>query len=243
MCDGAACGSHSHAVPRSLFPLRAKRFESGFLEVICHHHHAKLAVGIERKKPGFREFRNLRRLLEVHDEDCSACSVLRGEVGGFRFHLRENPLHQLSDSAIAHKRVKRLVRYSYVEKHAHGSLLDWVRMDSSRIGASRAGRGCSTNRQRASGGTPRPSRWANSRGNTMRPCGIRTPGISPCLNVDRPYLVRPDVVRMPDQKIVVVSVPDPGRRASTAAPGRAGDRVLILHLHRLGVVRASPVDA
>ena len=62
LCGSVMCLSlagHTHTVPRALFPLRAKRFEPSFLEVIRPHHHAKLTVGIERKKPWLHEFWNL----------------------------------------------------------------------------------------------------------------------------------------------------------------------------------------
>src|SRR4051812_47430191 len=96
------------------------------LNVLHGHHGADLNGGVDRHEERLGDGWNLRRFLEVEDDQSGALAVLSGEVGRLRLELSHHALHGSSPRAIPDRPVRRLGFHLDLEQHPHGALsLDW----------------------------------------------------------------------------------------------------------------------
>jgi len=62
----------------------------GFLQVFKVHGGMELDVGIESQKPRFRHCGDLRRVLQVEEDEPGSLAIVFGKIGCLRFQVGEN---------------------------------------------------------------------------------------------------------------------------------------------------------
>ena len=80
----------------------------GFLQVVKVHSGMQLDVGVEGQKPRFRHGGDLRRILQVEEDEPGSLAIVCGKIGRFRLQISENGFDGLAQAAIADRGIARL---------------------------------------------------------------------------------------------------------------------------------------
>jgi hypothetical protein len=70
----------------------------------------QLDVGIEGQKPRFRHGGDLRRILQVEEDEPGSLAIVSGKIGSFRLQIGENGFDGLGQAAIADRGIARFHR-------------------------------------------------------------------------------------------------------------------------------------